>query len=634
MRRLPVCLLALLLLAPAANAQTATCSSRYTAILTNLALVRQQVATERDKKGYVTVGTRDAILAGVDLLIANETVFKVAGCVVPDPVVVPTPTPTPTPAPTPTPTPTPAPIPPPTTTPIPVPSTTTDPTTWPLVQPSWMVNVGAFRLPQSGLTPTPSGQTYEFAGSIVGGYTYDPTSDHHFLIGGVPINGQTKYLTEFTNPAPLLTVHPSAMNVATAVQGMVDVTGGLMNGIDANSIDGLFVSGGKLYANGMIFYNQGNLYRSTYRASSTKLSTATFDGPYQLAPPTDAQGHYLGQLMYGGPIAAIPPAFQTLLGGDVLMSGALGGASGIRGSFGPAAFAVKLADLNTTTLPPAIVPSVPLVYYPGTDPSHTLPMLEGFVSHVYGNPEEGRIWRGFDLSAAWSGVVWPVNTRSILFVGSTGIGPHWYGIGATTPGIYTLDHGNVDYASGAGASTDAAGTTITIPGRVWHAENWVCLAGQATPAWEDGTHGGCSRISERLDSGLPTARLTTFQTYRPNLTNQAWELSGEVLGYDPENSGGPGPHSYPYTSHVWAYDANDFIAVKNHLKLPWEIAPYKEWDFTLPTTFNDVLQQTIKSPSHLSGVGYDPVRNQMYVLQYNADYYLPIGHTIKFVVPQ
>lgn len=103
MRRL-LFLLAILLLTPSANAQTVTCASRYTTILTNVALVRQQVAAERDRKGYVTVGTRDAILAGLDLIASNETAFKVAGCVVPDPVVVSVPPPTP---PTPTPTATP-----------------------------------------------------------------------------------------------------------------------------------------------------------------------------------------------------------------------------------------------------------------------------------------------------------------------------------------------------------------------------------------------------------------------------------------------------------------------------------------------------------------------------------------------
>lgn len=99
MRRLSFCIVVVLLLTPCLAAQTVPCSSRYTAILTNLALIRQQVVDERDKKGYVTAGARDAILAGLDLVAANQTAFKVAGCVVPDPAPVPAPTPTPTPVP-------------------------------------------------------------------------------------------------------------------------------------------------------------------------------------------------------------------------------------------------------------------------------------------------------------------------------------------------------------------------------------------------------------------------------------------------------------------------------------------------------------------------------------------------------
>lgn len=100
MRRWLFVLLALLF-APSVDAQT--CSDRYTAILTNIAIVRQQVVAERDKKGYVTVASRDAILAGLDLIKSNEAAFKLAGCVTPAVAPVPAPAPVPTPTPTPAP---------------------------------------------------------------------------------------------------------------------------------------------------------------------------------------------------------------------------------------------------------------------------------------------------------------------------------------------------------------------------------------------------------------------------------------------------------------------------------------------------------------------------------------------------
>src|SRR2546423_14916678 len=46
--------------------------------------------------------------------------------------------------------------------------------------------------------------------------------------------------------------------------------------------------------------------------------------------------------------------------------------------------------------------------------------------------------------------------------------------------------------------------------------------------------------------------------------------------YDPDD-GPKGIHSYPYRSQVWAYDANDLVAVKAGQKQSYQVMPYAVW---------------------------------------------------------
>lgn len=47
---------------------------------------------------------------------------------------------------------------------------------------------------------------------------------------------------------------------------------------------------------------------------------------------------------------------------------------------------------------------------------------------------------------------------------------------------------------------------------------------------------------------------------------------------------GTGWHSQngDYAYHVWAYDANDFVAVKNGQSNPWDLVPYAQWNIDFP----------------------------------------------------
>ena len=79
--------------------------------------------------------------------------------------------------------------------------------------------------------------------------------------------------------------------------------------------------------------------------------------------------------------------------------------------------------------------------------------------------------------------------------------------------------------------------------------------------------------------------------------------------FDPTN-GYKAPHAYPYRYQVWAYDLNDFAAVKAGKKKPWDVVPYGVWPLELPTS---------ESSTRLGGVGYDAQRQLLYVSQLRGD---------------
>jgi hypothetical protein len=102
---------------------------------------------------------------------------------------------------------------------------------------------------------------------------------------------------------------------------------------------------------------------------------------------------------------------------------------------------------------------------------------------------------------------------------------------------------------------------------------------------------------------------------------------GEKYCYDPTSTD-KGSHAYPYRYQIWAYDLNDFAAVKIGAKQPWEVVPYGVWPFDLPTTAT-----TVK----LGGVGYDAATKTLYLSQLYADQdgysYRPVIHMLHLNAP-
>lgn len=83
-----------------------------------------------------------------------------------------------------------------------------------------------------------------------------------------------------------------------------------------------------------------------------------------------------------------------------------------------------------------------------------------------------------------------------------------------------------------------------------------------------------------------------------------------------------GTHAYPYKYQVWAYDANDLLAVKNGSKQQYEPQPYAVWTFNLP--FEDDLNMHF-----LGGAAFDPQTNLIYISQKSVDTSGPVIHVFK-----
>ena len=87
---------------------------------------------------------------------------------------------------------------------------------------------------------------------------------------------------------------------------------------------------------------------------------------------------------------------------------------------------------------------------------------------------------------------------------------------------------------------------------------------------------------------------------------------GEASDANDSNRTDKGSHSVGgnYTWQVRAYDANDFVAVKNGQKNPWDVTPYATWNFTLPTT---------DGAKYMGGVAFDPATGRLYFSEVNVD---------------
>ena len=124
----------------------------------------------------------------------------------------------------------------------------------------------------------------------------------------------------------------------------------------------------------------------------------------------------LGAGLVSGYLGVVPRSWRRPLGGPALTGNCCIPIIS-RTSFGPAAFAFDPAKLGV----PGSVPTTPLLYYPQDHPAI------GAWDATW-DPAKGVLFNG---STTIRGAVFPRGARSVLFVGTQGIGPFCYGEGTS-----------------------------------------------------------------------------------------------------------------------------------------------------------------------------------------------------------
>lgn len=94
--------------------------------------------------------------------------------------------------------------------------------------------------------------------------------------------------------------------------------------------------------------------------------------------------------------------------------------------------------------------------------------------------------------------------------------------------------------------------------------------------------------------------------------------SGTACG-DPVD-GDQGNHAYPYKHYVWAYDANDLVAVRNGQRAPESLQPYAVWSFETPFSGGTNL---------IGGAAWDPNTRRIYLLGRLQDGAYPLVHVYR-----
>ena len=133
-----------------------------------------------------------------------------------------------------------------------------------------------------------------------------------------------------------------------------------------------------------------------------------------------AQVGTLGAGFVSGYMTLIPPEWQSAFGGPALTGNCCLSVIS-RTSYGPAAFVFDPAAVGDSVP----VPDSPLVYYPSSHPT----------LGTWGDswdPSWGIVWDG---STMIRGIIFPDDSRSVLFFGTQGVGGFCYGEGTSDPSL-------------------------------------------------------------------------------------------------------------------------------------------------------------------------------------------------------
>lgn len=95
---------------------------------------------------------------------------------------------------------------------------------------------------------------------------------------------------------------------------------------------------------------------------------------------------------------------------------------------------------------------------------------------------------------------------------------------------------------------------------------------------------------------------------------------GNVWCHDPSDSS-KGTHAFPYVHYVWAYDANDFVEVREGRREPWDVVPYAT--FTL-----DGIDDG--GTARIAGATFDPDTGRLFLTERYGEE--PRVHVLRIAV--
>ncbi len=258
--------------------------------------------------------------------------------------------------------------------------------------------LGAFRLPAG----TFGGSSFAYGGTAM---TYRAETQSLFMAG----HDWDQMVAEVAIPDIRMGAKIADLATATVVQPFVDATAGKMKtiGRDDIKVGGLMAYEQKLIGTAYVYYDAAHEQTLSHFTASFNLADAsTAKGMYQVGT--------LGAGYVSGYMSPIPKEWQNALGGPAL-TGQCCIPIVSRTSFGPGVAVFDPKNLGVDSP----LKTVPLLYY--TEEHATLGKW-GATSKMYNG------------TSGVGGIIFASGTRSVLFMGTHGVGPWCYGTGGSSGG--------------------------------------------------------------------------------------------------------------------------------------------------------------------------------------------------------
>ncbi len=252
---------------------------------------------------------------------------------------------------------------------------------------------GAFRVPQG----TSGESEFGYGGAAT---AYYGANDSLFISGHIH---NSQYVAEISIPAPAIADSVFDLPTATVMQPFADITDGIIDIAEPDTLGGLLVDGDRLVFSAYEYYDADVSVFESHGTSTLDLSlTGDATGLHQVGVQNAG--------LVAGYMAHVPTVWQSALG-STHVTGQANIPITTRTSDGPALFGFNTSDLGTAT-----APVTPLAAYPF--PDSLMPIEEQNV------PNEV-----FNRADEITGVAFPEGSRSVLFFGTHGMGAYCYGTG-------------------------------------------------------------------------------------------------------------------------------------------------------------------------------------------------------------